>query len=194
MEERIGDVSTGLSEDSISKLMKQRQFVTVAPDSPLDLEPCCICQVSPYLWCVHACIICIRLLFIYFCFLFHLSTRPPSWIAVTFFTLLKPLWQEEYADGDSLGTLDCGHDFHTDCIKQWLMQKNLCPICKTTALLTWEGMMTHCIIRERIISLQMNQQTTHHWVDNNLTSFFLKAVILLMNCMGSWKTKRCNCL
>ncbi|KAB1208517.1 E3 ubiquitin-protein ligase RLIM [Morella rubra] len=43
--------------------------------------------------------------------------------------------EEEYADGDELGGLDCGHDFHTSCIKQWLMQKNLCPICKTTALL-----------------------------------------------------------
>ncbi|CAN1191874.1 Probable E3 ubiquitin-protein ligase RHG1A, partial [Linum perenne] len=30
------------------------------------------------------------------------------------------------------GTLDCGHDFHIDCIKQWLMLKNWCPICKTT--------------------------------------------------------------
>jgi len=51
------------------------------------------------------------------------------------FTLLEPLsWQEEYVDGDDLGALDCGHDFHTSCIKQWLKQKNLCPICKTTAL------------------------------------------------------------
>lgn len=52
-------------------------------------------------------------------------------------TLFEPLsWQEEYNDEDDIGTLDCGHDFHTKCIKQWLMQKNLCPICKTTALLT----------------------------------------------------------
>ncbi|KAK7836192.1 e3 ubiquitin-protein ligase mbr2 [Quercus suber] len=45
-------------------------------------------------------------------------------------------FNEEYADGDNLGALDCGHDFHTNCIKQWLMLKNLCPICKTTALRT----------------------------------------------------------
>ncbi|XP_039065738.1 E3 ubiquitin-protein ligase MBR2-like [Hibiscus syriacus] len=43
--------------------------------------------------------------------------------------------QEQYADGDDTGILDCGHDFHTDCIKQWLMLKNVCPICKTTGLL-----------------------------------------------------------
>lgn len=83
--ERIGDVSTGLSEDTIFELMKQRKYAT-ATESLRDLEPCCICQ-------------------------------------------------EEYADGDNLGALDCGHDFHTNCIKQWLMLKNLCPICKTTALL-----------------------------------------------------------
>ncbi|XP_075656141.1 E3 ubiquitin-protein ligase MBR2-like isoform X2 [Castanea sativa] len=42
--------------------------------------------------------------------------------------------QEEYVHGDGLGKLDCGHDFHHACIKQWLVQKNSCPICKKTAL------------------------------------------------------------
>ncbi|KAK8966686.1 hypothetical protein KSP40_PGU019631 [Platanthera guangdongensis] len=42
--------------------------------------------------------------------------------------------QEDYSEGEDIGTLDCRHDFHTACIKQWLMIKNLCPICKTTAL------------------------------------------------------------
>ncbi|XP_064939878.1 probable E3 ubiquitin-protein ligase HIP1 isoform X1 [Musa acuminata AAA Group] len=44
--------------------------------------------------------------------------------------------REEYMEGAELGRLDCGHDFHTACIKQWLMIKNLCPVCKTTALST----------------------------------------------------------
>ncbi|KAJ7952839.1 E3 ubiquitin-protein ligase MBR2-like [Quillaja saponaria] len=42
--------------------------------------------------------------------------------------------QEEYIDGEDLGNLDCGHKFHFTCIKQWLVQKNTCPICKMTAL------------------------------------------------------------
>ncbi|KAK8270745.1 hypothetical protein V6Z12_D11G217500 [Gossypium hirsutum] len=42
--------------------------------------------------------------------------------------------QEDYANGEELGKLDCGHDFHFSCIKQWLVQKNSCPICKKTAL------------------------------------------------------------
>ncbi|KAJ7944437.1 E3 ubiquitin-protein ligase MBR2-like [Quillaja saponaria] len=42
--------------------------------------------------------------------------------------------QEEYVDGEDLGNLDCGHNFHFSCIKQWLVLKNTCPICKMTAL------------------------------------------------------------
>ncbi|EOA16155.1 hypothetical protein CARUB_v10004296mg [Capsella rubella] len=85
--ERIGDVSTGLSEEVILKAMKQHKHTSAAAESHQDMEPCCVCQ-------------------------------------------------EEYAEGDDLGTLACGHEFHTACVKQWLMLKNLCPICKTVALST----------------------------------------------------------
>lgn len=87
LEERIGNVCTGLSEETILSRMNQRKYIHTMSDDQAEPEPCCICQ-------------------------------------------------EEYNDGEDLGTLDCGHDFHTDCIKQWLAQKNLCPICKTTALAT----------------------------------------------------------
>ncbi|KAA8531685.1 hypothetical protein F0562_006598 [Nyssa sinensis] len=46
--------------------------------------------------------------------------------------------QDEYLDGQELGKLNCGHDFHFDCIKQWLLQKNSCPFCKMTALTVGE--------------------------------------------------------
>ncbi|CAN4095375.1 unnamed protein product [Withania somnifera] len=85
--ERIGDVCTGLSEETISSRLKQRNYKSIKTEEPEEAEPCCICR-------------------------------------------------EEYNEGDDLGKLECGHDFHTDCIKQWLMQKNLCPICKTTGLTT----------------------------------------------------------
>uniref|UniRef100_A0A1J3E9Y0 RING-type E3 ubiquitin transferase n=1 Tax=Noccaea caerulescens TaxID=107243 RepID=A0A1J3E9Y0_NOCCA len=85
--ERIGDVSTGLSEEVILKAMKQHKHTSSAAESHQDMEPCCVCQ-------------------------------------------------EEYAEGDDLGTLGCGHEFHTACVKQWLVLKNLCPICKTVALST----------------------------------------------------------
>ncbi|KAJ9166260.1 hypothetical protein P3X46_021037 [Hevea brasiliensis] len=84
LEERIGNVSTGLSEETILNRLKQRKY-SIAVRSEVEAEPCCVCQ-------------------------------------------------EEYNDGEDVGTLDCGHDFHTDCIKQWLMLKNWCPICKTTGL------------------------------------------------------------
>nr|XP_034913173.1 probable E3 ubiquitin-protein ligase HIP1 [Populus alba] len=42
--------------------------------------------------------------------------------------------QEAYADEDDLGKLKCGHDFHFNCIKRWLVEKNNCPICKKAAV------------------------------------------------------------
>ncbi|XP_073019765.1 probable E3 ubiquitin-protein ligase RHG1A isoform X1 [Primulina eburnea] len=87
LEERIGNVCTGLTEENISSLLKSRKHVSIRAENSVDTEPCSICR-------------------------------------------------EEYDEGEDIGTLDCGHDFHQECIKQWLMQKNLCPICKTTGLTT----------------------------------------------------------
>ncbi|KAA8542744.1 hypothetical protein F0562_023896 [Nyssa sinensis] len=42
--------------------------------------------------------------------------------------------QEEYEADNEMGKLDCGHFYHTHCIKQWLAKKNTCPICKTAAV------------------------------------------------------------
>ncbi|XP_038993509.1 NEP1-interacting protein-like 2 isoform X2 [Hibiscus syriacus] len=39
--------------------------------------------------------------------------------------------QEE--DDEEMGKLCCGHSFHIECIKQWLVHKNTCPVCKTEA-------------------------------------------------------------
>ncbi|CAA0404664.1 unnamed protein product [Arabidopsis thaliana] len=41
--------------------------------------------------------------------------------------------QEEYVDGDEVGTLPCQHKYHVSCAQQWLRMKNWCPICKTSA-------------------------------------------------------------
>lgn len=87
LEERIGNVSTGLNEETILKVLKRRKYFSIAMVSQLEEEPCCVCQ-------------------------------------------------EQYNEGEYIGTLDCGHEFHTSCIKQWLMHKNLCPICKKTGLNT----------------------------------------------------------
>lgn len=38
--------------------------------------------------------------------------------------------QEEYEGEDEIGKLECGHFYHMYCIKQWLVQKKTCPICK----------------------------------------------------------------
>lgn len=42
--------------------------------------------------------------------------------------------QTNYDDGEQIGVLDCGHEYHVECVKKWLVVKNTCPVCKSTAL------------------------------------------------------------
>ncbi|GAA0186467.1 hypothetical protein Leryth_024792 [Lithospermum erythrorhizon] len=40
----------------------------------------------------------------------------------------------DYEENEKIGVLDCGHEFHIECIKKWLLQKNICPMCRGTAI------------------------------------------------------------
>ncbi|XP_058100648.1 probable E3 ubiquitin-protein ligase ZFP1 isoform X2 [Magnolia sinica] len=93
LEERIGDVNTGLSEESIRKCLKTKIHVSCIASSPPD-------QSASMMQDNGTCIIC----------------------------------QVEYEENETIGILDCGHNYHADCIKQWLLLKNICPICKVSAL------------------------------------------------------------
>nr|GMD84141.1 probable E3 ubiquitin-protein ligase HIP1 [Ipomoea batatas] len=44
--------------------------------------------------------------------------------------------QNGYEDKENIGRLECGHEYHVDCIKKWLIVKNSCPVCKSAALPT----------------------------------------------------------
>ncbi|KAL3812507.1 hypothetical protein ACJIZ3_013775 [Penstemon smallii] len=37
-------------------------------------------------------------------------------------------------ENEKIGILDCGHEYHQDCIGRWLLQRNFCPVCKATAI------------------------------------------------------------
>ncbi|KAI5065814.1 hypothetical protein GOP47_0018438 [Adiantum capillus-veneris] len=88
LEERIGNVNTGISQENICKCLKTSKHssndVTMSVSQESEIK-CSICQ-------------------------------------------------EEYMEGDELGQLNCGHTYHTGCIKQWLVLKNQCPVCKAAAL------------------------------------------------------------
>ncbi|XP_060190422.1 uncharacterized protein LOC132619581 [Lycium barbarum] len=40
----------------------------------------------------------------------------------------------EYKDENTIGTLQCGHKFHAECIKKWSQRKNSCPFCRASVL------------------------------------------------------------
>ncbi|XP_065875813.1 probable E3 ubiquitin-protein ligase RHG1A [Euphorbia lathyris] len=82
LEERMGTVSTGLSNDVILANLKHNKYPLAS--SSEDVQ-CCICQ-------------------------------------------------EEFKKGEDVGKLECSHEYHYDCIRQWLAQKNNCPICKMIGL------------------------------------------------------------
>lgn len=47
--------------------------------------------------------------------------------------------QVDFEEGNELGTLKCGHNHHVQCIEEWLLQKNQCPICKASAFVKIES-------------------------------------------------------
>ncbi|KAK2993427.1 hypothetical protein RJ640_004301 [Escallonia rubra] len=42
--------------------------------------------------------------------------------------------QVEYEADEPIGSLQCGHEYHADCIREWLLTENVCPLCRATAL------------------------------------------------------------
>ncbi|KAG7550212.1 Zinc finger RING-type [Arabidopsis thaliana x Arabidopsis arenosa] len=87
--EKIGTVSTALSEEALSRSLKQSTYQETDETGSISLNKeddikCSICQ-------------------------------------------------EEYVDGDEVGTMPCQHMYHVSCVQQWLRMKNWCPICKTSA-------------------------------------------------------------
>ncbi|CAL5390743.1 unnamed protein product [Camellia sinensis] len=91
--EQIGNVTTGLSEETITSHLKTRTYIS----STICMNPeeaACADQDTDF------CVIC----------------------------------QTDYKNQEKIGALDCGHEYHVDCVKKWLLIKNTCPICKSVAL------------------------------------------------------------
>lgn len=43
-----------------------------------------------------------------------------------------PICLDAFAAGDAVKTTPCLHQFHSECIDRWLLQKAECPVCKTS--------------------------------------------------------------
>ncbi|CAL0333738.1 unnamed protein product [Lupinus luteus] len=90
--ERIGNVSTGLSEEMITTQMKIKTYLV--PATAINLELASEEQKTD------SCTICL----------------------------------DEYQNREKIGILKCGHEYHADCLRKWLLVKNVCPICKSEGL------------------------------------------------------------
>ncbi|WOH05238.1 hypothetical protein DCAR_0624652 [Daucus carota subsp. sativus] len=42
--------------------------------------------------------------------------------------------QDEYEKDELIGGLQCRHEYHVECVKKWLKQRNSCPLCKADAV------------------------------------------------------------
>lgn len=40
----------------------------------------------------------------------------------------------EFEHEEIVGTLGCGHEYHAGCIKQWLLRKKDCPMCRASVV------------------------------------------------------------
>ena len=85
--DQIGNQSSGLSEESITNVVKTRICRKLEEAASMDEED-------------ESCVIC----------------------------------QEEYEKEEKIGFLDCGHEYHADCLKKWLLRENVCPICRSPAI------------------------------------------------------------
>ncbi|XP_020993779.1 probable E3 ubiquitin-protein ligase ZFP1 isoform X2 [Arachis duranensis] len=43
--------------------------------------------------------------------------------------------QDEYKNQDMIGVLQCEHEYHADCLRKWLLVRNVCPLCKSEAFI-----------------------------------------------------------
>ncbi|KAK4576828.1 hypothetical protein RGQ29_027389 [Quercus rubra] len=93
--ERIGNVSVGLSEETITRQLKTKTYLLSSPN--INLEEAASADQE-----ADSCIIC----------------------------------QDDYKSQEKIGILDCGHEYHANCLQKWLLVKNVCPICKSEALTT----------------------------------------------------------
>jgi ABC-type bacteriocin/lantibiotic exporter with double-glycine peptidase domain len=57
-------------------------------------------------------------------------------------------------------TLPCGHEFHEDCLREWLALQNTCPVCRA--------------------ALPLPKKTASITRDHMMKFFFLKSVILMI--------------
>lgn len=108
--DKIGYVGTGLQEEEISTCVRKFKNSNHHRD-----WKCSICQVKSLS-----------------SFLSHLLSKGIKILKKVLMIMLG-FMQERCGMGEEIGILECGHHHHIECIKQWLLKRNACPVCKSAA-------------------------------------------------------------
>ena len=70
-------------------------------------------------------------------------------------------------------TLQCGHEFHTDCIESWTAIQITCPICRSITETTFKGYIIPtlwCMFLKKKATIKCNKTT----IDLNIQQIFSK--------------------
>lgn len=72
---------------------------------------------------------------------------------------LCSICREEYNVGDSKTKLQCQHEFHNKCIKEWLIRSNKCPLCRGDIM--DEGLYDLIYPREPVVQQEENNEPNY---------------------------------
>ncbi|OIT20248.1 putative e3 ubiquitin-protein ligase hip1 [Nicotiana attenuata] len=61
----------------------------------------------------------------------------------------------EYEDEDTIGKLQCGHEFHVGCVNKWLQHKKSCPFCRAQVLAARDSYIINIVNSMRTVLLSL---------------------------------------
>lgn len=96
---------------------------------------------------------------------------------------------------DNVKKLNCGHEFHLNCITVWLNQKNTCPICRKIHTnfnpikeqIIIQPQIESSILRSNVVNPgnQPNPLPRHYYKNKKFISYLTTFVLLLLLHIGS---------
>lgn len=72
----------------------------------------------------------------------------------------------DHNDKETSRVMPCGHVFHEDCLKSWIMQKQNCPICNKSLFDFTQEKSSYCSPEEEQLKQAMKQETVQNMINS----------------------------